>query len=369
MKKLLIYLVISSVYVSSLPAQCFQTTMTNTGNTLIFKIKPTVADIATGFTAMEFFVRYPSDKVLTWGTVTPNTTDFPMLQLSKQAPSLIATESGSTIVRVFQTLLTSTTSATYTNGVEYEVFRITATGTATNVELVHLDDYFKYWSTMTALDAATERTCPIKFYGTGATATAASFQSLNLTSLVLPLELTQFSGKQVGDANKLEWQTANEQNMSHFVVEKSADAADKFQNIGEVKAKGNTRTPQYYSLFDAEPSLLNYYRLKMMDNDGQFKYSKTITLANREGNKGGVELYPNPVTNILNIALKNKHYHTATVNVSDITGKILISQSKNGDTATGLPFVLDMYAFQNGVYSVVVTIDGISALHKIVVAR
>ena len=204
MKKLLVYLIISSLYVSNLQAQCFQTTMTNTGNTLIFKIKPTGGDITTGFTAMEFFVRYPSDKVLTWGTVTPNTTDFPMLQLTKETPSLIATESGSTIVRVFQTLLTSTTSATYTNGVEYEVFRITATGTATNVELVHLDNYSKYWSTMTALDAMTEKTCPIKFYGTGATATVASFQSFNLTGLALPLELTQFSGKQIGDANKLE---------------------------------------------------------------------------------------------------------------------------------------------------------------------
>ena len=187
--------------------------------------------------------------------------------------------------------------------------------------------------------------------------------------IAVPLELTQFSGKQVDDANKLEWQTVNEQNVRHFVVEKSSDALDKFQNIGEVKAKGSAGTPQYYSLFDAEPSLLNYYRLKMTDNDGQFKYSKTIALANNQSNKGGVELYPNPVTNVLNIALKNKNYRIATARLSDITGKILISQSKNDNTSNGLPFVLDMSAFQSGVYTVVVTIDGVSSLHKVIVSR
>jgi Secretion system C-terminal sorting domain len=372
MKKILFYLLLSALCSPILTAQCFQTTVTNIGNTIIVKVKPTGGDITTGFAAMEYFLRYPNTKTVTWGTAIPNVSAFPGLQLSQQTPSGFATEVGATIVFFSQTLLTFTTSATYLNGVEYEVFRISVSGTGTtNFELVHLDDYLKYWSTMTALDAATERTCDIKFYGTGASATPASYQSFMLNNVALPLELLDFSGKESDKGITLNWKTANERNVSHFVVEKSSgNKADKFIEIGEIKATGSKEgPPQYYSLLDAQASDISYYRLKMVDNDGSFNYSKTITFKTNNTTKESISLYPNPVGDVLNIVLTNSPYKTATVRLMDITGRVLLTQSINSNNADNAAFVLHTDSFTNGVYTAVVTVDDHATMHKVVIAK
>ncbi|MBK8328985.1 MAG: hypothetical protein IPL09_05835 [Bacteroidetes bacterium] len=44
----------------------------------------------------------------------------------------------------------------------------------------------------------------------------------------------------------------------------------------------------------------NYYRLKIMDEDGQFTYSKTVMVLNTE--KTEIICYPNPVKETLNIS-------------------------------------------------------------------
>jgi hypothetical protein len=81
------------------------------------------------------------------------------------------------------------------------------------------------------------------------------------TMTALPLTLIDFKGTYItNNTIKLNWQTTDEQHVSHFIIEKSMDAADKFIEIGNVKATGNAReTPQYYSLLDAQPSRLNWH--------------------------------------------------------------------------------------------------------------
>jgi hypothetical protein len=70
----------------------------------------------------------------------------------------------------------------------------------------------------------------------------------------------------------------------------------------------------------------------------------------------------------LNIALDNK-FQTATVNISDATGRILVTQSKSKDNANNGLFIFDTQYFANGVYTASVTIDGKQSLHKVVIAK
>ena len=184
----------------------------------------------------------------------------------------------------------------------------------------------------------------------------------------LPLALLDFSGKEAPKGVQLTWQTAHEQNVSHFVIEKSSDTADKFVEIGNVKAIGNKKgTPQYYSFLDAQPSILNYYRLKIMDNDGTFKYSKILAFKGQNNpSKDIIAVYPNPVTNVLNILLTNKNYKTATVSLVDITGRVVITQSKAFDNQ---PFMFNTENCGNGIYTLNVAIDGTQSMHKIVVTK
>ncbi|MBK7037989.1 MAG: hypothetical protein IPH42_17040 [Bacteroidetes bacterium] len=97
---------------------------------------------------------------------------------------------------------------------------------------------------------------------------------------LLPITLIDFSGTlQTDDLNNsvlLQWSTENEINNCCFNIEKSEDG-NQFSTIGEVK---NSETYNY-SYIDEKPFIANnYYRLKQMDNNGEFTYSNIITIYN-----------------------------------------------------------------------------------------
>jgi hypothetical protein len=208
------------------------------------------------------------------------------------------------------------------------------------------------------------RVCGINAIGTGKWSSVNSFT----TTAVLPLELLRFSGKNTEGGNQLTWQTANEGDVHHFIIEKSSDEVNKFVAIGEIKATGKSNTPpQYYSLFDAHPSNLNYYRLKMVDNIGTFIYSKTIALKDESQSKALIAFYPNPANTVLNVVLNTTHYHTASINLIDLTGKVLLTQSKKD--ADNQPFNCNIEGFNSGIYTLMVTIDGNKTMHKVVIAK
>ncbi len=123
-----------------------------------------------------------------------------------------------------------------------------------------------------------------------------------LDCVVLPLELTEFGGEKVKEQNLLHWATAREFNTSHFEIERSNDAMD-FIKIGELKSGNKKMENQLYQYWDAEPQTgINYYRLKQVDLDGTFTYTKTIAIDNQ-----GVitsfeiqKMYPNPAQNSIN---------------------------------------------------------------------
>jgi CshA-type fibril repeat protein len=88
----------------------------------------------------------------------------------------------------------------------------------------------------------------------------------------LPLNLLSFDAKNIDNAVKLSWKTANEVDFSHFEVQHSADAKE-FGDIAKVESSNTNQ----YSVFDNNPAEgYNYYRLKMVDLDGTFQYSKIV---------------------------------------------------------------------------------------------
>lgn len=186
-------------------------------------------------------------------------------------------------------------------------------------------------------------------------------------NVLLPLELTDFTGKEMKEANVLNWETATERDVSHFEIEKSKGDNKRFLKIANVKAIGNATTPQYYTVSDSSPSNLDYYRMKMMDNDGQFTYSKTISIARKNDVK--IDYYPNPASSFVNIQLEVKKYKFVTIDLLDVTGKVIATQSKGRDKGDNTSFVLNVEHIPNGIYTAAVTIDGVLSFHKIAVAK
>ena len=117
---------------------------------------------------------------------------------------------------------------------------------------------------------------------------------------ILPVTLTDFSATKVKDATFLQWVTASEQNNKVFDVEYSTNAVT-FNKIGEVAAKGNSNVQQQYSFIHSSPVAgINYYRLKQIDGNGNYSYSKIISVAFGQ-QQPALAMYPNPVQNVLHI--------------------------------------------------------------------
>jgi len=93
----------------------------------------------------------------------------------------------------------------------------------------------------------------------------------------LPVELVSFTGKVKDQKVYLKWSTATEVNNYGFDVQRS-NKTDKWDVLGFVEGHGNSNSPKEYSFTDAEvnSSGIYYYRLKQIDNDGTFEFSKTI---------------------------------------------------------------------------------------------
>lgn len=114
----------------------------------------------------------------------------------------------------------------------------------------------------------------------------------------LPVILVSFKASKENTTVHLDWSTAQETNNDHFDIERSLNGIN-WNSIGIINSSGESRMKKDYSFIDKNPvSNINYYRLKMIDQDQTFAYSKIsrITFENTQ-----VKVYPNPVAEMLKI--------------------------------------------------------------------
>ncbi len=132
------------------------------------------------------------------------------------------------------------------------------------------------------------------------TATATGFTSfspfgvgnLNSFSSIVPLNLLSFNGSLQSGQVKLFWVTTSEINVRSYEVQKSIDART-YNSIGTVAALNGTANNNYNFTDPSIPNGVVYYRLKMIDRDGSFKYSSIIAINNKK--QDILSVFPNPV--------------------------------------------------------------------------
>jgi|GEM_PF-2783097 len=102
----------------------------------------------------------------------------------------------------------------------------------------------------------------------------------NQVATPLPIQLISFKGKKVGIDNELEWTTASELNNDFFTVERTYDGTI-FETVGTQNGAGNSSDLLDYFLLDYNVRpVINYYRLKQTDFDGQSTFSDMISIDN-----------------------------------------------------------------------------------------
>lgn len=142
---------------------------------------------------------------------------------------------------------------------------------------------------------------------------------------VLPVTITDFVAQKQNESVLLKWYATMETNFKTYEIERSLDA-NGFYKIGEVAGQNLAN----YSFIDnALPNAsIVYYRLKMIDIDGTFSYSKTLPVR-LNNNFTNALVYPNPTTGPLNIRLTDAIRANSNLVVTDVTGRVVKQQQVN----------------------------------------
>jgi PQQ-dependent dehydrogenase (s-GDH family) len=178
-------------------------------------------------------------------------------------------------------------------------------------------------------------------------------------NFTLPLDLLAFTGQLQSDNTVLlNWKTENEINTSHFVVERSADGI-RFNTIGNITANGryNAGGSFNYSLTDNDAvnqsSQRLYYRLRMVDIDGRFKYS-TIISVSMPFITGKLTISPNPVFNDLKVSLSSPADGRLHWKIMDNAGRMMMKGTQQVTKGTN-NFTINMNRLPAGSYYLDVT--------------
>jgi len=169
---------------------------------------------------------------------------------------------------------------------------------------------------------------------------------LAINGSALPVELTSFTGEVSTQSVILKWNTASELNNLGFEVQKSQNARD-WKIIDFVEGRGTTNDLNKYQHKDSNPySGINYYRLKQIDFDGAFEFSKIIAIE-YNGKNEIIKVYPNPSNRIVNIQVDNPLSQRMEIRVVDNLGRTVW---ESGLIEDALSWSKEMEIKRNGIY-------------------
>ncbi|MEI9956809.1 MAG: T9SS type A sorting domain-containing protein [Ferruginibacter sp.] len=160
-------------------------------------------------------------------------------------------------------------------------------------------------------------------YGVSNVSVALKITYYYCATSVMPLTLLTFDGAASGNYNNLKWTTAQSYDVNKFSIERSANGIN-FNTIGDIAAI-NTSLQQEYNFKDNSTGNSDkwFYRLKIIDNNGSYKYSAIIVLKNGKVTSG-FGVYPNPATDKIFINASKKINRLEIINS---TGTIVNSKT------------------------------------------
>ncbi len=180
-------------------------------------------------------------------------------------------------------------------------------------------------------------------------------------AVFLPLNLTNFSAVKKDNDVLINWSTSNEINVDHFEVERSLNGRD-FTRFASVSAKqlsiANYNTTDVNTLLVNAASKLIYYRLKMIDKDGSFKYSGIVTIKPGGSSITEIKAAPNPFTDKLQLQVQTEAGGTLKISIRDASGRTVHVQTTTVAKGSSVIEMASLNKLQKGVYIVEAELNG-----------
>lgn len=184
------------------------------------------------------------------------------------------------------------------------------------------------------------------------------------TNPELPVVLSYFDVVDEECNAIVKWRTETEINSQEFIIQKTTDGYT-WTDTKQVAAAGNSSSAIDYSINDGPVSGLEYFRLKMIDIDGQFKYSPIVSLQTSCSEEIGFITFPNPVNSNLFIQFSSTLSGDATVKVINPLGQQEMSSVVTNISADNTT-ELDLSGLPDGVYFLTISIAGRATTRTIV---
>jgi len=217
------------------------------------------------------------------------------------------------------------------------------------------------WTTVIAVESNGNKWIGLHDYGLSA---------YNESGVILPVELTKFSGIVSNRDILISWSTATEENSSGFEIERRTPSTN-WEKISEIKAAGNSTSAKNY--FYTDKGLINgeyYYRLKMTDLDGKFKYSNEIQVSvNAKDEFALNQNYPNPFNPTTTINYSIAKGGNVLLTVYNAIGSKLMVVVNEYKPAGNYSVQFDGSSFAGGIYFYRLESGGYSLVKKLILLK
>jgi len=196
----------------------------------------------------------------------------------------------------------------------------------------------------------------------------------------VPVELGSFNSELDNNNVLLSWITASEINNQGFEIERAiigqqSAVISEWERIGFVEGSGTTTETKTYSYVDENVISGTYlYRLKQIDFDGSFEYSKVIEMGVLNPTDFILnQNFPNPFNSstvikysIPNIGNESVHLFPVTLKVYDILGNEIIVLVNEEKPAGNFEVMFEAVGLASGVYFYKLTSGGNIQTRKLI---
>jgi hypothetical protein len=185
---------------------------------------------------------------------------------------------------------------------------------------------------------------------------------------VLPVSLLSFKGSISNKKAQLAWQTSLEINSSYFEIQRSNNAVN-FEAIATITAKGSSSIVTNYQTTDDLFFFTGnkvFYRLKMVDTDGKFKYSQVIAMPIVTVIASNITAWPLPFSGQLNTGFTSESNSLVKINITNMNGALVLSNTSTVQKGYNTININQAQTIPSGTYLLTVVKDGKSETIKVV---
>ena len=177
----------------------------------------------------------------------------------------------------------------------------------------------------------------------------------------LPVELIAFNAVKQKNGVQLTWVTASEQNNDFFEVEMAEEKGGEFKAVGRVHSKVNTTSIRQDYQFSHKGHFTGtrYYRLKQVDLDGAFEYSKVVAVAfSGLEVQAGAKVYPNPITAASKLVYNAPEAGKLNVKVVNMSGTTVLNQAYDIEAGENTIMLNLSESLPTGLYILIAEFNG-----------